>query len=427
MQFERLTLSGDPATLAAELRELVPPPDTVQEEVAEIIARVRASGDDALRFYTRELDTGGTTPSALRVPDAELDTAAERLNDQLRAALRLAIDNVMRVAEAALVPEQTVSFEGHEIMLREVAVDRGAVYVPGGRAPYPSTVVMGVVAARVAGVKEIAVCAPPGRDGEVNAAVLGACRLAGASAVYRMGGAQAIAALAYGSETVTPVDVIVGPGNLYVQEAKRQVFGRVGIDGFAGPSDLVLIADDDSTLPDPEVLALDLLAQAEHGAGSLVVAISASGELLDALGERIGAEGGRRAEEQAVIRLVQVSELEQALAIAETFAPEHLQLAGSGAEALAGRVRHAGCVLVGADSGTAFADYVAGSNHVLPTNAAARFASALSPQHFRRRISEVRIGDGAAALARTAAPLARAEGFELHAQSMEARIRDNDS
>jgi len=227
VQFERLTLSGDPATLAAELRELVPPPDTVQEQVAEIIARVRASGDDALRFYTRELDTGGTTPSALRVPDAELDTAAERLSDELRAALRLAIGNVMRVAEAALTPERTVNFEGHEVKLREVAVDRGAVYVPGGRAPYPSTVVMGVVAARVAGVKEIAVCAPPGRDGEVNAAVLGACRLAGASVVYRMGGAQAIAALAYGSETVAPVDVIVGPGNLYVQEAKRQASGSV--------------------------------------------------------------------------------------------------------------------------------------------------------------------------------------------------------
>jgi histidinol dehydrogenase len=426
LQFERLTLSGDPATLAAELRELVPPPDTVKEQVAEIIARVRASGDDALRFYTRELDTGGSTPSALRVPDAELDTAADRLDDELRAGLQLAIANVTRVAEAALGPEQAVDFDGHEVRLREVAVDRGAIYVPGGRAPYPSTVVMGVVAARVAGVQEIAVCAPPGRDGEVNAAVLGACRLAGASVVYRMGGAQAIAALAYGSETVSPVDVIVGPGNLYVQEAKRQVFGHVGIDGFAGPSDLLMIADDDPAGQDPSVLALDLLAQAEHGTGSLVIAISDSAPLLDVLGERIGAEDHDGIAEQAVIRLVQVSELPSALAIAETFAPEHLQLVGPGAEAMAPQIRHAGCVLVGAASGTAFSDYIAGSNHVLPTNAAARFASALSPQHFRRRISEVRIGDGAAALARAAAPLARAEGFELHAQSMEARIRDND-
>jgi histidinol dehydrogenase len=419
-----MTLSGDPAALAAELRELVPPPDTVQEQVTEIIARVRASGDDALRFYTRELDTGGSTPSALRVPDAELQTAADRLDDELRAGLELAIANVTRVAEAGLLAERTVDFDGHEVRLREVAVDRGAIYVPGGRAPYPSTVVMGVVAARVAGVEEIAVCAPPGRDGEVNAAVLGACRLAGAAVVYRMGGAQAIAALAYGSETVTPVDVIVGPGNLYVQEAKRQVFGRVGIDGFAGPSDLLMIADGDP--PDPEVLALDLLAQAEHGTGSLVVAISDSGELLDALGECIAAEDEDGIAEQAVIRLVQVSELPAALVIAETFAPEHLQLVGPGAEALAPEVRHAGCVFVGPASGTAFGDYIAGSNHVLPTNAAARFASALSPQHFRRRISEVRIGDGATALARAAAPVARAEGFELHAQSMEARIRDNE-
>ncbi len=422
MQYERLTLSGDPAALATELRELVAPPDTVEEQVTEIIARVRASGDDALRFYTREYDTKGTTPSALRVPDAELATAADRLDDELRGSLRLAIANVMRVAEAGLAREQTVDFDGHEVRLREVAVDRGAIYVPGGRAPYPSTVVMGVIVARVAGVKEIAVCAPPGRDGEVNAVVLAACRLAGASVVYRMGGAQAIAALAYGTETVTPVDVIVGPGNLYVQEAKRQVFGRVGIDGFAGPSDLLLIAAGG----EPDVLALDLLAQAEHGAGSLVVAISTSGELLDGLGERIAAQAGGEHSEQAVIRLVAVHELDQALSIAEAFAPEHLQLAGAAAEALAPRVRHAGLVLVGADSGTAFADYVAGSNHVLPTNAAARFASALSPQHFRRRISEVRIGEDATALARAAAPLARAEGFELHARSMEARIRDND-
>jgi histidinol dehydrogenase len=220
--------------------------------------------------------------------------------------------------------------------------------------------------------------------------------------------------------------VIVGPGNLYVQEAKRQVFGRVGIDGFAGPSDLMMIADGDLSDLDPQALALDLLAQAEHGTGSLVVAISDSGELLDALGDRIAAEDDEDIAEQAVIRLVQVSELPSALAIAETFAPEHLQLVGPGAEAMAPDVRHAGCVLVGPASGTAFSDYVAGSNHVLPTNGAARFASALSPQHFRRRISEVRIGDGAAALARAAAPLARAEGFELHAQSMEARIRDND-
>jgi histidinol dehydrogenase len=233
-----------------------------------------------------------------------------------------------------------------------------------------------------------------------------------------MGGAQAIAALAFGTETVTPVDVIVGPGNLYVQEAKRQVFGQVGIDGFAGPSDLVVIADGDV---DSEALALDLLAQAEHGFGSMVVAISTSGVLIDALQARIADEP----ETEALVRLVQVGELQQALTVSEAFAPEHLQLVGAEAEALAPDVRRAGCVFVGPASGTAFGDYIAGSNHVLPTNGAARFDSALSPVHFRRRFTEVRIGSDAAALARAAAPLARAEGFELHARSMEARIRDN--
>jgi histidinol dehydrogenase len=418
VQCERLTLAGDPRALAEELRSLVPAPESVQEQVAEIIARVRANRDDALRYYTRQFDTGGSTPAALHVPDAELDTARERLDDDVRAGLEQMIANVTRVAEAAVHPDPTVEFEGHSVTLREIPVGRAGIYVPGGRAPYPSTVVMGVVCARVAGVPEIAVCAPPGANGEVDAVVLGACRLAGASEVYRMGGAQAIAALAYGTDTVSPVDVIVGPGNLYVQEAKRQVFGRVGIDSIAGPSDLLVIVDGDV---DPDPLALDVLAQAEHGPGSLVVALSTSGELIDALEARIGSEP----DTGALIRLVQVAELEHAFTVAETFAPEHLQLMGAEAERLSERVTHAGCVLVGADSGTSFGDYIAGSNHVLPTNGAARFASSLSPANFRRRYSEVRIGDGAAALARAAAPVARAEGFELHARSMEARIRDN--
>jgi histidinol dehydrogenase len=418
MQCEAVTLGHDPKALAEELRALIAAPESVQDQVAEIIARVRASGDGALRYYTRQFDTGGSIPAALQVPDAELDTACQRLDDDVRIGLEQSIANVTQVAQAALHPDHKVEFEGHEVILREVPVARGAVYVPGGRAPYPSTVVMGTVCAKVAEVPEIAVCAPPGSDGEVNGVVLAACRMAGASVVYRMGGAQAIAALAYGTETVAPVDVIAGPGNLYVQEAKRQVFGQVGIDGFAGPSDLLVIADGDV---DPEPLALDLLAQAEHGAGSLVVGLSTSGELIDKLMSRIADEP----DTGAVVRLVQVGELEHALAMSETFAPEHLQLMGEEAEALASRVSRAGCVLVGRDSGTAFTDYIAGANHVLPTNGAARFASSLSPLTFRRRFSETRIGDGAAALARAAAPVARAEGFELHARSMEARISDN--
>jgi histidinol dehydrogenase len=279
---------------------------------------------------------------------------------------------------------------------------------------------MGVVTARVAGVAEIAVCAPPDETGDVNPVVLGACALTGASTVYRMGGAHAIAALAHGTESVRRVDVIVGPGNLYVQEAKRQVSGHVGIDGFAGPSDLVAIADPGTQA---EPLALDLLAQAEHGPGTLVVAISTSTDLLTALGSALD----QAPDTGAVARLVKVDDHEQALQLAQAIAPEHLQLVGAEAEALAPRITHAGSVFVGETAATAFGDYIAGSNHVLPTGGAARFASALNPAHFRRRYTEVRVSNGAAAeLAHLAAPVARAEGFELHARSMEARIRDNE-
>lgn len=421
MHCETLALGGDgdPAALAAELRALVPSAESVGAQVAAIIADVRERGDEAVREYTRRLDTGGAEPAPLLVTDAELDQAADALHDDVRAGLERAIDNVGRVAAAGLREDQRVAFdEGHEITLREAPVQRAGIYVPGGRAPYPSTVVMGVVTARVAGVTDVAVCAPPGRNKDLDPVVLGACRLAGANAVYRMGGAQAVAALAHGTGEVKTVDVIAGPGNLYVQEAKRQVSTRVGIDGFAGPSDLFLIADPDA---DAEVVALDLLAQAEHGPGTLVVAASRSRQLVQAIAAKLSAG----ADTGAVARLVRTADTEQALELAQAFAPEHLELVGNHAEALAPGATHAGCVFVGATAGTAFGDYIAGSNHILPTDGAARFASALSTTHFRRRFSEVRIGRAATALARAAAPVARAEGFEIHARSMEARIRDN--
>ncbi len=212
--------------------------------------------------------------------------------------------------------------------------------------------------------------------------------------------------------------MIVGPGNLYVQEAKRQVFGQVGIDGFAGPSDLVAIITPPA---DPEPIALDLLAQAEHGPGTLVIAISTDPELLAHLRARIG----QAPDTGAVARLIKADTAADGLALAQAFAPEHLELIGEDAERLAPEATRAGCVFVGATGATAFGDYIAGSNHVLPTGGAARFASALSTVHFRRRFTEVRIGSGARELAELGAPIARAEGFELHAQSMEARVRDN--
>ncbi len=326
------------------------------------------------------------------------------------------IANVGRVAREALHRPTVVEFGTHSVTVREAPVRRAAVYVPGGRAPYPSTVVMGVVTARAAGVEDVVVCSPPGREGAINRSILAACEITGVDEVYAMGGAQAIAALALGTESVPRVDVIVGPGNLYVQEAKRQLSGQVGIDSFAGPSDLLILADEGAEL---EALTLDALAQAEHGRGTIVVVVSDHLPLLDQVGERLQRS---LADSEAVCRLVHVPSLGFGLELSEEFAPEHLELLGPLAEQLSPRVTRAGCVFVG--TGTAFGDYIAGSNHTLPTSGAARFASSLGPQHFRRVFTEVRIEDPGP-LARAAAPLARAEGFELHAQSMEIRIGDN--
>jgi histidinol dehydrogenase len=421
MRCERISLEGDPAAAVTRLRALVPDARSVSDEVAKIIARVREWNDAAVLDYTRALDIRGVAePRPLRVADDELDAAAAALDPAVRHGLARAIANVEAVAAARAHRETTsVDLGTHVVCLGRAPVWRAGIYVPGGRAPYPSTVVMGVVPARVAGVREILVCSPPGPEAEVNPTILGAARLAGATAVYRMGGAQAIAALAYGTDAVAPVDVIAGPGNLYVQEAKRQVFGQVGIDGFAGPSDLLVIADRDA---DVEPLALDLLAQAEHGPGTLVIAASPEVPLLDALAVRLeeGSETG------ALAALVEVADMDAALAFADAFAPEHLQLAGVEAEELAPGVTRAGCVFVGELSGTAFGDYIAGSNHILPTGGAARYASALSPEHFLRATTEVRVTDGSE-LAREASPVARSEGFDVHARSMEARIRDNHS
>jgi histidinol dehydrogenase len=396
---------------AARLRSLVPSPESVSGAVAEIVETVKRGymGDEGLLEVERRFG-GGDLP--VRVSEQELRAALDGLDHAVREGLETAVANVRRVAEAGLADDTAVVFsEGHSVTLREVPVGRAAVYAPGGRAPYPSSVVMGAVTARAAGVPELVVAAAQ------HPVILGAAALCGADEVYRMSGAQAIAALAYGTQSVRPVDVIVGPGNLYVQEAKRQVSDRVGIDGFAGPSDLVVVASDDAEV---ELVALDLRAQAEHGEGTLVVAIHTDEAWLEALEAELGDVA------PAVAGAVEVEDLEAALALAEALAPEHLQLVGATAEALAPRVTRAGCLFVGAESGTAFGDYVAGSKHVLPTGGAARFASALSVRHFRRRMSEVRIGAAAAELARAAAPVARAEGFEVHARSMEARaMRQN--
>ena len=387
---------ADAAALAAEVRRGVRGGASVADSVRQIVAAVRSGGDRALLEYEERFGGGG----ALQVSPEELEGALAALDADVRAGLEVAIENVRAVAEAGLDPESEVTLrQGHTVRLREEPVARAAIYVPAGRNPYPSTVVMGAVTARAAGVGEVVVAS--GDDPVIHAA----CALCDVDAVFRMGGAQAIAALAYGTESVPAVDVIVGPGSLWVQEAKRQVSGDVGIDGFAGPSDLTVIL---SAGADPEPLRLDLLAQAEHGEDSHVVAVSDDPALLDALAGAATTE-------------VLADGMDAALAFAEALAPEHLQLAGAAAEALAPGVRRAGCLFVGGETGTAFGDYVAGSNHTLPTGGAARFASGLSARHFRRRMAEVRIGGAAAELARAGVPIARAEGFTAHAESMEIR------
>ncbi len=429
LQAGLLSAPGEPAAVAAQLRALVAGGASVAGQVAEIIAGVRAGGERAVLDYTRRFDGAGAEPGSLLVSQEELDRAITQMPLELVAGLQVAIANSARVAEAGVGEESAIELpQGQRIRLREVPVGSAAVYVPGGRAPYPSTVVMGVVTARAAGVMDVVVCAPPGPRGEIDPAILGTCRLCGVERVYRMGGAQAIAALALGTESVRPVDVIVGPGNLYVQEAKHQLSTIVGIDGFAGPSDLMVLLGSQAGEREIRLTTLDMLAQGEHGSGSLVVGVSPSAELAATLAaslEEMILE--RPTVGEAAFAVVEVDSPRAAVALANAFAPEHLQLIGAEVEALSQLVQSAGCLFVGAESATAFGDYVVGSNHILPTDGAARFASGLTPRHFRRRMTEVRVGAAAAKLAAAGAPIARAEGFEVHAESMEARVVDNEA
>ena len=418
MRLERVEIGADPVATAAQVRALAPAPQSVGAAVAEIVGTVRAGGDRALRELVARFDTGGAAPpESLRVAAEELDPGL--LDDDVRAGLEVAIANVALVADAGVGHDVEVALpQGHKVILREVPVRRAAIYVPGGRAPYPSSVVMGVVTARAAGVEEVVVLTPP----PIAPVIRGTCALCGVHEVYAMGGAHGIAALAYGTETIERVDVIAGPGSLIVQEAKRQVSDSVGIDGFYGPSDVLVLADGSA---DARLVALDVLAQGEHGPGAPVVAVSDSAEFLDALQAQLEQLAPERPDsDPAAFVLAHAGTLRDGLAFAEAFAPEHLELAGPDAERLVRRVRSAGCVFVGATGATAFGDYVAGSNHSLPTGGSARFASGLSARHFRRRFSEVHIGAAAAALAAAGAPIARAEGFEVHAESMEARVGD---
>ena len=422
MRITRHELRGaDLGELAARLRSMVPATEDVSAVVAEILARVRSGGDAALREIASEL--GEQPGEELAVDPETIAIAPALLETDVREGLLFAARNIGEVAtaelDAALVPVDLELEQGQRVSVVSSPVRSVGIYAPGGSAAYPSSVLMCALPARAAGAARVCLVSPPGGSGKPGDAVLAACAMAGVDEVYSLGGAQAIAALAYGTESVAAVDLIVGPGNRFVTEAKRQVSGAVGIDGLAGPSELFVIADGAA---DPGLIALDVLAQAEHGDDSPLVVVSPDAALLDRVGELVEAMAADRPSvADAPLGLVLAPGIELALSLADAFAPEHLELAFEAAHEAA-RERVAGCVFVGPAAATAFGDYAAGSNHVLPTGGAARFGGPLGPGAFLRRTSIVSIPSAAAGqLAPHVDALARAEGFPVHGESATAR------
>jgi histidinol dehydrogenase len=415
MKVQRFEWAGAAATATAVRNwsaEAAPP-----VEVDSIGGLVREGGDAALLALTRRYDVTDGQIDRIPVDPAEAAAALAAIDAELREALETAAANIRAVAEAQLGEEKRVELpQGHSVRLREVAVGAAGLYAPGGRAAYPSSVLMTALPARAAGVERIALATPPGPDGRIQGVTLAAAALCGIEEIYALGGAQAIFALAFGTETIESVDVIAGPGNAWVQEAKRAVYGTVGIDSLAGPSELMVIAGHDT---EPEWAALDLCAQAEHGDGALMVAAVES-HILDAVAEATERLAGLRpgVSAAAPLALVHVPDSTDAADLCNAFAPEHVEIFEEDATLLAERITTAGCVFAGRWGATAFGDYAAGSNHVLPTGGSGRFTGPLGPGAFRRRISTVEIDQAAAAaLAPSVDRIARAEGFPVHAES----------
>jgi histidinol dehydrogenase len=416
MRPRRFEWEGAGDTAAAIRRWTADSAPTV--DVVAIEREVRGGGDAALLRLTARFDAIETVPARLRVASDAGAEALASLGPELRDALELAAANVRAVAEVQVdaEPRAVKLPQGQTVTVHETPLGAAGLYAPGGRAAYPSSVLMCAIPARVAGVERLALASPPDPDGTLSPLVLAAAALCGVDEIYAMGGAQAIFALAYGTETVAPVDVIAGPGNAWVREAKRAVSGVVGIDSLAGPSELMLVAGHDT---DPEWAALDLCAQAEHGGEGALVAVAVEEAVLESIAgatERAASE--RPGVEDAPLALVQVPDLSDAIDLANAFAPEHLELLEEDAVLLADRVTTAGCVFAGRYAATAFGDYAAGSNHVLPTGGAGRFSGPLGPGVFRRKIATVEVpAEAASKLAPHVDVLARAEGFPVHAES----------
>ncbi|TJZ83697.1 histidinol dehydrogenase [Paracoccus hibiscisoli] len=399
----------------------------VNDAVTAIIRDVRDRGDAALCDLTARFDRLQLTPATLRFSPEEIAEQVARVTPEDRAALALAAERI-RAYHARQMPEDAswTDPEGATLGWRWSAVSAAGLYVPGGQAAYPSSVLMNAIPARVAGVERLVICVPT-PDGVINPLVLLAAQLSGVDEIYRIGGAQAVAALAYGTDTIAPVDKITGPGNAYVAAAKRQVFGRVGIDMIAGPSEVLVIADGDQN---PDWLAWDLLAQAEHDADAQSILITTDPTMAQAVAaavERIIPTLDRAAIAGASWRdygtVIVVDDLDRAAALSNRIAPEHLELCVADPDALAAKCIHAGAIFLGAHTPEAVGDYVSGPNHVLPTARSARFSSGLSVMDFLKRTTMARLTPGAlAAIGPAAVRLAASEGLQAHGASVQARL-----
>jgi len=412
------------STFLAAKREVS---EDVEVTTRAIIARVREEGDKALVDLTRRFDRLDLAGRGIRVSESEIAAAVDACDRQTLQALELAgarIDSHHRRQLPS--DDRYTDAQGVELGSRWTAIESVGLYVPGGLASYPSSVLMNAIPARVAGVPRIAMVVPS-PNGELNPLVLAAAHLAGVSEIYRIGGAQAVAALAYGTESVAPVAKIVGPGNAYVAAAKRQVFGTVGIDSIAGPSEVLVIADRDN---DPEWLAADLLAQAEHDTAAQAILMTDDANLADAVAAAVARQlaalprgniAGASWETYGAV--IVLRSLDEAPPLADRIAAEHLEIAVAEPEELAVRIRNAGAIFLGRHTPEVIGDYVAGSNHVLPTARSARFSSGLSVLDFMKRTSLLRLDAGALAhLAPAAMTLARAEGLEAHRRSVAIRL-----
>ncbi|RJQ43697.1 MAG: histidinol dehydrogenase [Gaiellales bacterium] len=428
MQHYRLTTENIDEVLA-DLRAggAESAPAELEAVVAEIIGRVREEGDQALIDYNRRFDCPDFTGDMLAVPPEETAAALEQAPGALVEALKLAADNIRFFHQHEMRGGWNSMMRQSQMLgQRMMPVDRVGLYVPGGGASYPSSVLMTAIPAQVAGVRDLFICTPPDSRGNINSAVLAAAALLEIDEVYRVGGAQAVAAMAFGTDAIHPADVVCGPGNVFVTEAKRQVYGQVGIDGLAGPSEVLIIADESAR---PELIAIDLLAQVEHGSGAIAAVVCWSEKKAAAVEEILGmqaAELGIPAEqvERAAIITIEGAEDPLALAIAfsNRFGPEHLQIHTDQPEQDVHDVTCAGAVFLGENTCTAYGDYIAGSNHVLPTGGSARFTSGLSVDNFMRKVAVISlIPQAIAELTPSLEEIAGTEGLKAHARA--ARMR----